>query len=174
MESDEDEDDVIGLDIFDIHDKRSLTPEETILDPKLQKILDDFGLMHSYLNDPAPSWTAEDHMASIEKKMTECKLKLDVDYYGCTVKDGTQPVIHRPPIEDVVFYRNSTNMEQPILGVLRGEAQLQFEQYPHWKECYASIYLQGNSIPKNILEGDMVETVRKQIDLLPNFTESEY
>ena len=103
MESDEDEDDVIGLDIFDIHDKRSLTPEETILDPKLQKILDDFGLMHSYLNDPAPSWTAEDHMASIEKKMTECKLKLDVDYYGCTVKDGTQPVIHRPPIEDVVF-----------------------------------------------------------------------
>ena len=33
MESDEDEDDVIGLDIFDIHDKRSLTPEETILDP---------------------------------------------------------------------------------------------------------------------------------------------
>ena len=86
-DDDEDEDDVIGLDIFDIHDLRSLTPEESKLDPKLQKLLDDFGHLHPYLNDADPSWTCEDHMASIEKKMTESKLKLDIDYYGCTVKD---------------------------------------------------------------------------------------
>ena len=98
--------------MFDIHDIRTLTAEESRLDPKLQKLLDNFGQMHSYLNDAELSWTAEDHMASIEKKMVECKLKLDIDYFGCTVKDGTQPVIHRPPIEDVVFYRNTSNVDQ--------------------------------------------------------------
>ena len=72
MESDEDEDDVLGLRMFDIHDIRTLTAEESRLDPKLQKLLDNFGQMHSYLNDAALSWTAEDHMASIEKKMVEC------------------------------------------------------------------------------------------------------
>lgn len=46
-------------------------------------------------------------MASIEKKITECKLKMDIDYYSCTIEDGTQPVIHRRPIEDVVFYNCS-------------------------------------------------------------------
>ena len=133
MDSDDDEDDVIRLDIFGIHDLRSLTPEESILDPKLLKFLD-FGHLHPYLNDP--SWTCEDHMASIEKKMAECKLTLDIDYYyGCTIKDGTQPVIHRRPFEDVVFYRNKGNVEQPIIGVLRGEAQLQFEDYPNWTDC---------------------------------------
>lgn len=90
------------------------------------------------------------------------------------MKDGTQPVIHRPPIEDVVFYRNSKNLDQPIVGILRGEAQLLFEQYTHSKECYASIYLQGNPIPKNILEGDLLEPVREQMDFLANFTGSEY
>lgn len=174
MDSEDDEEDVVGLDLFEIHDKRILTPEESRLDPKLQNLLEGFTLMHPYLNDLDPSWTAEDHMASIEKKMTECKLKLDIDYYGCTVKDGTQPVIHRPPIEDVVFYRNSNNVNQPIVGVLRGEAQLQFDHYPQWKECFASIYLQGNFIPKNILEGDMLQPMRQQLDLLSKFTGSEY
>ena len=41
MESDEDEDDVIGLNVFDIHDVRNLTVEESNLDPRLQKLLDD-------------------------------------------------------------------------------------------------------------------------------------
>ena len=36
IESDEDEDDVIGLNVFDIHDVRNLTVEESNLDPKLQ------------------------------------------------------------------------------------------------------------------------------------------
>ena len=68
IESDEDEDDVIGLNVFDIHDVRNLTVEESNLDPKLQKLLDDFGQMHSYLNCADSSLTYQDHMASIEKR----------------------------------------------------------------------------------------------------------
>ena len=52
-DDDDDEDDVMGLDIFDIHDQRNLTPKESKLDRKLQKLLDDFGHLHPYLNDEA-------------------------------------------------------------------------------------------------------------------------
>ena len=175
IESDDDEDDIIGLNLFDIHDIRSLTAEESNLDPRLNKLLDDFGQLHSYLHDAVPCWTYEDHMALIEKKMTECQLKLDIDYYGCTVKDGTHPVVHRPPIEDVVFFRNTRNADQPIIGVLRGDAELQFNDYPYWKECHASIYLKGNSIPKNILGGEMDDEASNQkLDLPPKFNGTEY
>ena len=137
-----DEDDIIGFNVHKIYNIRELSEEESGLDPRLRDVLDKFGRAHPYLCDSKASWNVEDFMSDIEKSMTAHHIKEDVDYTGMTVKDGTQPVIHRPPIEEARFFRDTRNQRR-IIGVIGDEDSRQFEAYPHWVECDVTIYLEG-------------------------------
>lgn len=102
------------------------------------------------------SLSASEFVLQSKKVMSMNHISRDIDFYGHTIKDGdgSQPLIVRPPVDDLIFFRNIHNSKLPIQGVFGAAEAEKFYNHSDWEQCPATIHLQGTSVPEHIMNGE--------------------
>ena len=103
------------------------------------------------------SISAQEVVEQTRKEMSKNHISRDIHFYGHTIKDGdgSQPLIVRPPVDDLIFFKHIKNSRIPIQGVIGAAAAEPFYNHVDWVPCPATIHLQGTSVPAHIMNGEV-------------------